>query len=230
MTANRQPNLWRRFRRKVRDEGPRYTALLILNEIMPRSLVDAKFWVVLSIDLSTFADAEVPDVGIRWADVVDDHGSAPPGGEYAAIENMLARGELAAVIERDGRVVARHLYTAKSFIQKEWLQFVFRDREIYGTLCFVEPEFRGQGFANQLNIFAFNEFAGLRYLRSYCIIDALNRSSLRASVKVRYRRIGRITFVRCCGFTVIRIGRRVRAGFWSAENPLVVEFSEFDDS
>ena len=71
--------------------------------------------------------------------------------------------------------------------------------------------------------------SGVNELCDYSLTDALNRSALRSSAKVRHWPIGRITYGRCCGFTVIRIGRRVHAGFWSADNPLVINFSAFDD-
>ena len=200
----------------------------IFDRTVPRSLFDARIWVVSSADFSTFVDAEVPDVGTRWADEADDDGPVPPDREQASIEDKLARGEIAAVIERDGRVVARDYFTAGSFMQKEWLRFAFRDREIYSSWSFVEPEYRGQGLAVQLAHFAYREFARQGYLRDFSVTDALNRSALRSSAKMRHWPIGRIAYARCCGFTVTRIGGRVHAGFWSAKNPLVIDFSVFD--
>ncbi len=227
MTTDRPANPWQRFRRKVRDEGPLYAALLMLNHVVPQSLLDVGVWVVSSADLSTFIDAEDPDDDVRWQGSVDAGGLTIPDRKQPDFENLLECGKLAAVIERDGGIVAWDLFATERFIQKKWLWFAFGDRDIYSSWSFVEPEYRGQGLAVQLALFAYREFARRGYLRDYSVTGALNRSALKTSVKVRHWPIGRIAYGRCCGFTVIRFGRRIRAGFWSADKPLVIDFRDF---
>jgi len=219
--TSRPPSRWQRLRRKLRDEGPRHTALLILNGLVPRPLIDVRVWVVASTDLSDFIDAEIPDVGVHW-----NHGA---DGDDAAVEERLAQGKLAAVIERGDRVVAWEIFAAGDFVKENWLRFTFRDKDVYGIAMFVKPEYRGQGLAVGLASFAYRELARLGYLRDYGVTDALNLSSLRTSAKARHWPVGRIVYVRCGGFTVIGIDGRFRAGFWSARNPLVIDFSAFDD-
>jgi len=227
---NRQPSPWQRFRSKVRDEGPLHAALVALNSLVPRSLLDIRVWVVASTELSGFADAEFPDVGVCWAVVTKDGGFDALDEATVSIEDSLARGELASVIERDGRVVGFETFAAGVFVKEDWLRFALRDDEVYGIRIFVVPEYRGQDLAVWIASFAYREFARMGYRRDYGVTDVLNRRSLRAHAKARHWPVGRIAYGRCCGFTVIRIGRRVRAGFWSADNPLVIDFSTFDDS
>jgi len=227
--ATHRPSPWQRIRRKFRAEGPLHTALVALNSILPRSMLDVRVWVVSSTDLSTFLDAEIPDDNVHWAGMASDDNPAPLGGEHAAIEDRLARGKLTVVIERDGRVVGWEMFAARVFVKEDWLRFTVRDREIYSIRIFVEPEYRGQGLAVRLASFAYRELARHGYLRDYGVTDALNRSSLRAHAKVRHLPVGWIAYGRCCGFTVIKIGRRVRVGFWLADNPLVIDFGTFDD-
>jgi len=223
------PSPWQRFRRKLRDDGPLHTALVILNSLVPRPLLDVRVWIVSSADFSAFVDAEVPDVGVHWNIEADDDSPAAPVGEHAAIEDKLARGELAAVIERDGRVVAWDTFATGVFVKEDWLWFAFLDNEIYSSWSFVEPDYRGRGLAVGLALYAYRELARRGYLRDYSVTDALNRSALSSSAKVRHLPIGRIAYVRCCGLAVIRINRQVRAGYWSANNPLVIDFNVFDD-
>ena len=230
MTAHRRPKLWPRLRRKFRDQGPLYAAQRIFDGIVPRRLFELRRWVVSSADLSTFADAEVPDAGARWANEANGDASPAPDGEYGDLEDCLARGEPLAVVERDGKAVAWHSFATQNFILNDWLWLVFRDREVYSMWSFVEPEHRGQGLAGRLTHFAYRDFARLKYLRAYSVIDVLNRSALRASSKMCHRRIGRITYLRCCGFTIIRIGGRFRAGLWSTDNPLLLALSQMNDS
>jgi len=225
----RPPSPWRRFHRKLREIGFRDTALLILRRLVRRSPLDIRVWVVARADLSAFVDAEDPDVDVHWAGVADDDGPVPLGGGHAAIEDKLARGELTAVIERDGRAVGWEVFATGVFVKEDWLWFSFRDREIYGIRMFVEPKYRGQGLAVCLSRFAYREFARRGYISDYGVTDTRNKSSLRTAAKVRRLPIGRIAYVHCGGFAVIRINRQVRAGYWSADNPLVIDFSVFDD-
>jgi len=165
MTTDRPANPWQRFRRKVRDHGPLHTALLMLNHVVPRSLLDVKVWVVSSADLSTFIDAEDPDDDVRWQGSVDAGGLTIPDRKQPDFENLLECGKLAAVIERDGGIVAWDLFATERFIQKKWLWFAFGDRDIYSSWSFVAPDYRGQGLAVQLALFAYREFARRGYLR-----------------------------------------------------------------
>jgi GNAT superfamily N-acetyltransferase len=206
-----------------------HTALVVLNTIVPRPLLDVRVWVVARTDLSAFVDAEVPDVGVYWVGTADVDGLALQDAEQAGIEDQLARGKVATVIERDGRIVGWETFTSEDFAKEDWLWIAVRDREIYEIRMFVEPEYRGQGLAVWLNRFAYREFARQGYLLSYGVTDALNRRSLRAAAKVCHRPVGRIVYGRCFGFAVIRIGRRLRAGSWTADSPLVIDFSAFDN-
>jgi len=176
---------------------------------------------VSSADFTAVVDDGPPDAGVRW-DI-----EAKAGGSVVADE--LARGALTAVIKCDGRPVGWDTFSTGVIAKEDWLWFVLRDREIYGSRSFVEPEYRGQGLAVRLARFVHRDFARHGYRRDYSVIDALNRSALAVAAKVRHLPIGRISYVRCGGFTVIRIGRRFRAGNWSADNPLVIRFSTFDD-
>jgi len=187
---------------------------------VPRPLIDVRVWVVSSADFTAVVEDGPPDAGVRW-DI-----EAKAGGSVIADE--LARGALTAVIECNGRPVGWDSFATGVITKEDWLRFVLRDREIYGSRSFVEPEYRGRGLAVRLARFVHREFARHGYLRDYSVIDVLNRNALAVAARVRHLPIGRIGYVRCYGFTVIRIGRRVRAGFWSAKNPLVIDFGVFD--
>jgi GNAT superfamily N-acetyltransferase len=221
MKPSRRHGVWRRFRRKVRNEGLAHTTLVILNSIVPRPLIGLRVWVVSSADFSAVIDGEGPDCGVRWNVGTD--------GDDAAIADKLARGELTATIERDGRLVGWDMFATGAIVKEDWLWFICRDREVYGSRSFVEPDYRGQGLAVRLAQFAHRELARHGYHRDYSVIDALNRNALAVAAKVRHLPIGQIAYLRCGRLTIIRIGRRVRAGFWSATNPLVIDFSVFDN-
>lgn len=221
MTAGRTEAPLARLRRKVREVGPLYAVQRAMTRVLPTWLFYLNVFVVLKVELSHYAGARAADSGLRWAGPADLAALARFGGaDYIAAR--FERGEAVAVLEQDGEIVGWHAHAARYDQQSGWFRLDLGPEEVFFTMVIVAPEHRGRGLGHRIMDFALREVAGQGYERVYFIVDALNRNSLKAFSRIESRPAGRIAYVRLLGLTVVKIGSRVRCGFWSPDRPLRV--------
>lgn len=221
---------WRRLASKIREVGPLYALLLLVERLVPHTLLDIRVVYLCELDLGNAASPHCRDPGIRLA----------PPDEFERLMNRhdVLRGMrdkagpgVRLWILGNGPQIDGFMWLDSEVIHTSvWVRLGLSERDIAGVYVWVSPEGRGTGLGPRLNRHVSHEYATAGYARIVSTVDSLNRNSLRADEKVGYRRIGKIRFLRVLGLCGVSCHGMTRLGFWTSRRPLTLSFQEVERS
>ena len=139
------------------------------------------------------------------------------------------RGGRAAIREKGDQVIGCIWFEPEATAYDGWLQIRLSNTDWWISDVFVSPDHRGEGIANQLGDFGRMELAMHGITNLVTVTNAVNYPALRSSEKVRYKSI-RIWYVRFLGWTLVRLPRRWRFGWWGWRRYLQVSFSKLKNT
>ncbi len=202
--------------------GPLYAAQTGLARALPQWLFHANVEVVHALELTDWADRQLEEGGLRWAEEADFDRLVAFGIEPAELRARLARGARVAILEQDGRIGAWNWFEAEGHDDYDWLRFTLSPGEIWGFNGRVAPDLRGRAAFARVRGFAARDLAREGNCRIVSNIDALNRSSLRARAKTGSVALGRFFWVRLLGVTLVVLNGRLRIGRWGPQRRLAL--------
>lgn len=222
--ADRVLALWRR----LREIGPLYAAQKLQHRLVPAALLDLNVLVLSDSPLPDPADYTPPDPGLRWATIADVDALSATGFPPRAARERLERGMRAAILEREGRIVAYSWLELDSYDQDDWLRFIIPSDAGWHYQVWVAPELRGQGLFSTVRSFAAAGCAAGGRRRFMASIEILNRNSIRATRKIGGKWIGHVVYIRFLGFAAVWTNRRFRVGRWTPRSRLELHLDTFD--
>ena len=199
----------------------------LLRRIVPLSWLSAGQLLVFELLLRADGAGSLEETGIRWARTADVPVLAQMGWPTAKVEVLLAGGATAALVERDGRLIACQWTEKARHRPFEWLCLELGPRDLWVVYTWVAPEFRGRGWFGHLRRFVASAGLTEGYERMLNAIGPENLTSLRANAKLPVRKFGSLTYLRVFGMTWVRAGSTTRARFCNSRRPLVLPLSVF---
>lgn len=191
-----------------------------VQKLVPAWLFDANKLAVCETDLSEWRGAApAPGWNYRWATPADTELLTSRGRSVDEVERFFAHGARGTILEIDGNLIANNWVIPNHWTCFDWIRFELGPTELYGASSFVAPEYRGRQVHQQTRSFAYGCMAGQGYERVFTLIEALNRSSLRAGAGKPRRYLGYLSYVRVLGLVVFHLNGTWRVGFWNARRP-----------
>ena len=207
----------------LRTVGLARTLQRSLQTLVPAWVFDANKLAICETDLSEWLGAApAPEWNYRWATRTDTELLTSQGGSADEVERFFDHGGQGTILEISGKLIANNWVIPDQWTCFDWIRFELGPTELYGASSFVAAEYRGRRARHQTRSFAYGCIAGQGYERVYTTIEALNRSSLRASAHKPRRHLGYLSYVRLFGLIVFRLGGTWRAGFWNNRHPFTL--------
>ena len=152
--------------------------------------------VVFSADLLKTADARPPDPRIRWTTEADKEALVRFGLRSQSVEACFKGGGRIAVLEDNGRLVARNCYWTHALSGGGGVMYDFPADAVMASDGFVSPGFRGQRYLAGIKAFAAQQFLADGYRRMLSVSRWRNAASIKAHGQVHALPLFRIVMVR----------------------------------
>ncbi len=221
-------NKIRSFRSNVRGIGLLYALQGSLSRRVPQRLFSVNSSYVFEGQPDDWADSDKMDPDMRWATPDDLPLLDATGLDLQIFRDRFARGAFTAIFVRDGKVISYYCLEDGSHNLHDWLRYRLSPREIWVVDVWVAPEHRGQRIHGRIYALTNRTLVQGHYDRELSTVNALNRNSMRATLRAGHRIIGRIFYVRILGLTFVRAGRITRLGFWGPKALLDLPADVFD--
>lgn len=199
--------------RRLRAEAGTSGLVVRLLERIPARLVYTQWYGVF--ESHPRPGMPLPDTAatgtVRWAESADAPALGLLQRGEETVRARMARGDVAALTEVDGRVVA-HVFFHRGDYDESNVVFTLAadERWIYDGL--VAPDMRGRRIHPRMLRWAVDDLARAGVVRTVSTIDHLNTASLRAAGARGARLIGSVLSVTSLGVTVSSVrwvgGRR----------------------
>jgi len=225
------PSTWRKFRRKLKQEGPWFTLQVAVRNVIPRALLSFEADVMLGQDLEDHGDTEGAGDAERprWATDADVDLLTVSGTSAGIVRYRFAQGERAAIMVKDGRLMGHVWYATRSLRLWPWLAYKLRPNEVCGWDLWVSPEYRGFGASYRLLNFGETQLARDGKTRLYGWVEVLNKTATRMHAIQGWTNLRKLIYVRVLGVAFVFAGGWFKIGVWTKERPLVVPFDIFEN-
>ena len=210
-----------RLRRNLRELGPRYTAQNVIKTIAPERVLRANTMFIVAADLRDWPRDQTAHSKVRWATETDSPIFAQTDISVAEFLHQLAAGARIAIYEHDGEILGYFIYRTSDIKHHPWLRYRLAPDLIWHRMAWTAPQHRGKRVHTIVQNFALFELSRQGYVGMLASVDAVNTSSLRASIK-ECSVVGSVSFIRSLDLTAVWVNGRVRFGTWRSENPLVL--------
>lgn len=202
---HRTGHLATRLRTILREQGPAGVSVRVVQRFIPRRLLHVE-WFTIMETLPQPGSPALQDAipGARWADGSDaERVGRLVRGEQVVAER-LAAGDRAAIIERDGDVLA-HVFVCRDRYPGTGLDVRMGADECWLYDGWVHPETRGQRLHSRLIQATVDDLGRQGVRRALSTIDHLNRASVRSAGRRRASRIGDALVVETLGRTLTAV-------------------------
>ena len=207
-----------------RNVGQTYSLLRQIGKLVPPFVFRVKALHVLWLPRDRWRPQRDRS-GLRWAidedvDQFESLGHQPPKAKI-----RFERGGRAAIREENGQLIGCIWFARVASACDGWLLIQLSNTDLWFSGVFVLPDHRGNGIANQMGEFARAELASYGITNLVTVTNALNHPALRSSKKAHYEATG-IWYARFLGWTIVRLPRGWRIGWWGLGRSLQVHLSE----
>jgi GNAT superfamily N-acetyltransferase len=215
-----------RLRRSCRDIGPRYAAQNVVKTCFPERVLHVNTAFIVEVDLRDWPRDQAPEPDMRWATEDDGKLFGQADMSKAELHDYLARGARVAICQREGVLVGFFTYETGNIDHLSWLRYRMAADIAWCSMAWTAPRFRGKGVHAHVHHFAVSELSRQGYVRTLASIDALNVSSLQATVK-HSTIVGSLFAMRSFGLTAVWVNGQVRFGDWHEGKQLELDSDLF---
>ena len=212
----------RQLRSKRREVGFGYTVKLVWLWLVPRSLFGFDHYHIYGLDLRGWTGCDGDFGEVRWARLDDFEGFLRTGMGPDQTKELSEESYRAAVIEREGRIVAYNWCHTGTDTPWPWMRLSLGPGDVWSFRGWTAPELRGQGLFPRVKGFMARSYTDQGFTRMVSMIEALNRNQQKANAHLGGRPIGRLFTLRILRLTLVRFNGTLRVGWWSATHPFIL--------
>ncbi len=161
---------------------------------------------------------------VRWAQPDDSERLLRIGVGVHLAKNLHDESCRAAIIEREGRIVAYNWCHTGTAAPWSWMRLSLGPGDVWSFLGWTAPELRGQGLFPRVKGFMAQSYKDQGFTRMVSMIDVLNGNQKKANARLGGRPIGRLFTLRVLRLTLVRLNGTLRVGWWSATQPFTLAF------
>lgn len=203
--GHRTGHLLGRLRLILREQGAAGVAVRTVQRFVPRRLLHVEWFTVMQ----TLPQGGTPALrdaipGARWATSRDAAAVGRLVRGERIVADRLAAGDRAAIVERDGDVLA-HVFVSLGSYPETGLDVRMAPDECWLYDGWVHPDTRGQRLHSRLIQAAVDDLGRQGVRRALSTIDHLNRASVRSSGRRRATRIGDALVIQTAGVTLTAV-------------------------
>jgi hypothetical protein len=214
---------WHRLERKIRLEGPVYTLQSLAHRFLPE-LFYVNSFVIFALDPERFSEsapaATETDAPVREAELADIDRLAINGRSRELVRERFAHGARAWILERNGRTLGHAWLDPGGLLSEHCLWLTAGPGDVWAMDGWVDPALRGKGNYTRVKSRAAEVLFGAGKCRILSLVDALNRSSIRANRAIGSRPVARGAVVRLFGISLVVFQGHWHLGHWTPRRPL----------
>ena len=184
-----------------------------MKTVVPERVLRVNTAFIFEADLRDWPHNPTEESEVRWATKADSKLFGQSGMSEAELLDYFAHGAQIAICERDEVLVGYFIYETGDIDYYPWLRYRLAPDVVWTSMAWTAPHYRGKGIHARVRHFAVSKLSREGHVRTLASIDALNISSLRASIKT-CAIVGSVSFMRSFRLTAVWINGRMRIGGW----------------
>lgn len=228
-------------RAALKHLGAARTLQLAIQRSTPPWIFDFNSLHALEVHFEDWDFVPTPDDWpYRWGTEEDAELLTGGGFSLEYVRYLFSCGGRPVLLEKDGELATYVWYLPHGGLHADWIWIVPGPGEVVTKGHQVLPKFRGQRIYQKTQNFAYSQLQAEGYTGLPSVVEALNRSTLKAGASGRdgagpRRYIGRVSYLRILGLVIFRMSGDLGAkkwgvGFWSQKHPYRLSFDFFHET